>query len=240
MTHRLDDPPRQLPLDLALRSGRTLANFVTGASPQALDGVERLLDAGHGGVVYLWGPAGSGKTHLLEGSCARMAARDAALGYVPMREREALAPGMLVGLGGASLVCIDDVDAIAGHAGWEEGLFHLYNDIEGRGTRLLLAARRTPRAAGFALPDLESRLAAGLVLRVDELDDAGRRAALRMRASERGFDFPDDVVSFVLSRCPRDMHSLFSLFDRLERSTLAAQRRLSVSFVKALLESQAK
>ena len=85
---------------------------------------------------------------------------------------------------------------------------------------------------------LLATLATGLVFRIDQLDDAGRREALRVRAEERGFEFPDDVASFVLSRYPRDMHSLFSLFDRLEHSMWAAKRRLTIPFVKALLDDR--
>ena len=232
---RSDPRPDQLPLDIALSSRSSFANFVPGPNVETLAILRHQLKASPGGVVYLWGGSGTGKSHLLEACCGDAAARSGRVAYAPLAA-EQLEPGMLTGLGGLQLVCVDDVDAVAGDLAWEKALFSLYNECDRSACALLFAAGRPPISVPWRLPDLASRLGAGVVCRLRELGDQERRDALKLRARERGFDFPDEVATFVLNRERRDMMSLFELLDRLDRSSLAAKRRITVPFVKAMLE----
>jgi DnaA family protein len=183
--------------------------------------------------LYLWGEAGSGKTHLLEAAC-RGAPSAAAPMYVPLRDRAELSPAMLEDLELATLVCVDDVDAIAADAAWERALFALYERLRAHGGLLVCAARVAPAALGLTLPDLATRLAAGLVYQLQPLSDAEKVAALRLRAKQRGMEMGEDVANYLLTRFPRDLHSLFALLDRLDGATLAAQRRLTIPFLRSL------
>ena len=58
----------------------------------------------------------------------------------------------------------------------------------------------------------------------------------RVRAQERGFELPDETGRYLMSRYPRDLSSLFAVLDRLDQASLQAQRRLTVPFVKQVLE----
>ena len=93
-----------------------------------------------------------------------------------------------------------------------------------------------PRTSAWRLPDLASRLTAAVVWRLRVLADDERREALQLHARERGFELSDEVLTFVMKRLRRDMLSLSTFLDRLDQSSLAAQRRVTVPFVKALLE----
>ena len=95
-----------------------------------------------------------------------------------------------------------------------------------------------PRTPAWRLADLASRLTAGVVWRLRALDESARREALQLHARERGFVLADEVIAYVMKRHRRDMSSLFEFLDRLDRSSLAAQRRVTVPFVKALLENE--
>lgn len=228
--------PDQLPLGVTLANRRSFANFVAGPNAGALAVLRDLLGAGQGGVVYLWGASGTGKSHLLEACCNDASLRDRRVAYVPLRD-SVLEPAMLSGLADIELLCIDDVDRVAGDRRWEEALFHLYNQAELAGSPMVLAASTAPRTPPWGLPDLASRLTAAVVWRLRALDDAARREALKLHARERGFVLPDEVVTYVMKRHKRDMVSLVEFLDRLDRSSLAAQRRVTVPFVKALLEN---
>src|SRR5690606_29473922 len=134
------------------------------------------------------------------------------------------------------LVALDHLQAVAGQPDWEEALFHLFNRIRDRQSHLLIAADQAPAHTAVRLPDLLSRLSWGVVYQVQELDDNDKILALMLRARKRGLNLSDDVARFMLSRGPRDMQGLCDLLDRLDAASLAAQRKLTIPFVKAELQ----
>jgi DnaA family protein len=221
----------QLPLRLALRDSATFDNFVPGENGAAL----LALQDGGESFVYLWGGAGSGKSHLLQALC-QWAGPTAA--YVDLNEVIGMDPAVLEGLEAMNPLCIDAVQAVAGKPEWERALFHLYNRVRDGGARLVVAGGAAPGQLGITLPDLVSRLAWGPVFQLQPLDDEGKREALRRRARARGMDLSEEVAAYLLRRSPRDMHSLFALLDRLDRESLVAKRRLTIPFVRELLEER--
>lgn len=223
---------RQLPLGVRLSDRARLSSFVPGANAEALAALDALIASGGAGTLWLWGPAGSGRSHLLQAACAVVNSA----GYFPLEELAALGPDCLAGASALGLVAIDDVERIAGHADWERGLLFLYREIEAAGGRLLIAATSAPRHAGFALPDLASRLAAATVHALQPLDDAGQREALRLRAAVRGLELPEDTASYLQRRHPRDMPTLLALLERLDVEALSAQRRLTIPFIRQALD----
>ena len=227
--------PDQLPLGVTLRHRRSVSNFIAGPNAGAVAVLRNLLSCGEGGVVYLWGAPGTGKSHLLEACCGDASVQERQVAYIPLADTH-LEPPMLGGLADIELLCIDDVDAKAGDEAWEEALFHLYNQAELASSPMVLTATVAPRRPAWKLPDLASRLTAGVVWRLRPIDDGARREALQLHARERGFTLADEVATYVMKRMRRDMVSLFAFLDRLDRSSLAAQRRVTVPFVKALLE----
>jgi DnaA family protein len=227
----------QLPLGVRLRDEATFANYYPGVNQEA---VRLLQDAAaqHDGVVYLWGGPGTGKTHLLQAICHLAAAEGQALAYLPLREAASFSPELVEGLEQLPLVIVDDIDTVAGNPVWETALFHLYNRIREQGGRLILSGSSSPAAIAIALPDLRSRLAGGLVLQLRALPDDDKAAALRLQARRRGMEMPEEVAVYLLRRCPRDMADLFALLETLDQASLAAQRKLTIPFVKTVLETQ--
>ncbi|MCA1798124.1 MAG: DnaA regulatory inactivator Hda [Xanthomonadaceae bacterium] len=227
----------QLPLGVGLTDGAVFATFHAGPNAAAVQAV-RDAAAGRGEpVVFLHGAAGAGRTHLLQAACveAEQAGRRAAL--LPLHRCAALPPQVIENWEQYDLVCIDDVDGIAGDAGWERALFVLFNALRARGGCWLAAGANVPGALGLTLPDLASRLAAGPVFRLQPLDDDGRLAALALRARRRGLELPDEVGRYLLKHAPRDMVSLYGLLERLDHASLSQQRRLTIPLVKEILNA---
>ena len=158
-------------------------------------------------------------------------------GYVPLAQVASLGVGVLEGLRQLECLCLDDVDCVAGEAAWERAIFALLRELEECGGRLILAAQAPPALVSWALADLGSRCAAGTVLQLRLLDEEERHAALQLRAHLRGLELPDETWQWLQRRFPRDMRTLYELLDTLDEAALAAQRRLTVPFIREVLRS---
>lgn len=225
----------QLPLGLRLPATSRLDNFVAGVNREVVAILGDLLRAETSGVLFLVGAPGSGKTHLLQAACRAVETDGAQAAYLPLAELVNHAPAVLEGLEHYRLLACDDLQAIAGRFDWEEAVFHLYNRLREAGGLLIGAATQPPERLGLALPDLRSRLAWGGVYALQAPDDAVRLAILTVHARERGLELPAETAQFLLRRCPRDLHALIALLERLDAAALTAQRRLTVPFVKETL-----
>jgi DnaA family protein len=224
----------QLPLGLQLGDHARFQNFFTGPNAELLDALRALPDGEGARLLYCSGAPGTGKSHLLQAACAAATERGHSAWYLSLDP--GLPPALLEGLEQQELICLDDLQRVAGRAAWEEALFHLYNRVRERGGALVVAGEGRPEELGLCLPDLVSRLCWGLLYRLLELNDAERLAALQLRAASRGLDLPDETGDYLLRRCPRDLPALFGLLDRLDVASLAAQRRLTIPFVRAVLQ----
>lgn len=225
---------QQLPLALQLNSPASLDDFIDADQGELLHQLAEQA-AGHQALIYLHGPSASGKSHLLLGQCAALQASGQQIAYLPCREHAELHPAMLDNLETLDLIAIDDVDAIAGQADWEQALFHLFNRARESGTRLLFSAQGPSMESAIALPDLRSRLAWGLNLGIRPLDDAGRQQLIRQLASKRGLDMPEAVARYLVERQARGHAELLALIDKLDKASLREQRRLSIPFVREQL-----
>lgn len=223
---------KQLALGVRLRAGADYASFAPGPNSEIVTALRSPGTA----PLWLWGAPGSGKTHLLQAACAEAGAEAA---YFPLDRAVELPPDALSGFERNRLLCIDDVDQIAGDAAWERALFALFNEAAELRTRLIFAAAVAPRQASWVLDDWRSRAAACIVYQLRELDDAGRIEALRLRAAQRGLQLPRETAEYLLKRMPRDLPSLFGILDALDEASLVEQRRLTVPFIRDELEKHA-
>ncbi|MGC1387081.1 MAG: DnaA regulatory inactivator Hda [Steroidobacteraceae bacterium] len=223
---------KQLTLGVRLRTNAVFASFSPGANAELLSA----LRGSNREPIWLWGNRGCGKTHLLQAVCAAAGATTA---YFPLDRSLALPPQALAGFESCRVLCVDDADAVAGDLDWEQGLFRLFNEASELHTRMIFAARAAPRRIDWRLKDWRSRAAACIVYQVHELDEAGRAEALRLRAAQRGLQLPAETLDYLLKRMPRDLRSLFEMLDELDEASLAAQRRLTIPFIRDALEMHA-
>jgi DnaA family protein len=223
----------QLPLRMQLRESARLANFVVGSNAQAYAALQGARPAA-APVVWLWGRAGTGKSHLLQAACAAAGGRDEAAAYIDL----ALAPSsaLLDGCDTLGLVCLDALDAVAADPEWNAAIFRLHTLMQDGAGRLVVASSAPPASLPFTLPDLRSRLLAAEVHQLSALDEAGQCEALRLRAAGRGLELSEEAALYLVHRLPRDMHSLFAVLDQLDAASLAAQRKLTVPFLRNALE----
>jgi len=226
----------QIPLPFGKFDRFSFELFWPGSNQQVLAFLQQSLIQDHIANVYLWGEDGTGKSHLLQASCALAASRMKTVIYIPLTEKAQFAPDLLNGIELLDLVCIDDVDEVVGDPEWELALFNLYNRMFALKNSLYLSARTSPGGLDIKLPDLKSRLTAGVTWHLSNLDEKDRLLALQDRAKSRGFELSDEVIEYLSRRVARDMHSLFSWLDKLDQATLVSKKRITVPFVRELLE----
>ena len=223
---------RQLPLALRYPPDQRFASFI--AAPEGVIAQLRALAATPGEALYLSGPPGAGKTHLALATCAHAEAEGRRAAYVPMAAAAGRMHDALDALG-AGVVALDGLEAIAGRCEDEVALFDFHNRARQAGVSLLYVAQASPAGLGLAQPALRARLAQCPRIAVSRLDDDGRRAVLLDRARRRGVVLEPAALEWLLRRSGRDLAGLTRLLDRLDQASLAAQRRITVPFLREVV-----
>jgi len=225
----------QLVLPLRLADHAVFASFLDDGNETLVATLASLADREVGQGAWLWGAVATGKTHLLQAVCDRAGDRSV---YLPLDMLAAAGPDVLEGLAARELVCIDDVERVLGDEAWELALFNFFNELQETGSRLVVSASSAPRECGIRLADLASRMSRLPVFQVRALDEEQRVAALQLRARHRGLELPDETAAYMLKRSRRDMASLYGLLDKLDLEALRAQRRLTIPFVRDVLQQE--
>jgi len=225
----------QLPLALRFPPDQRLDGFVS-ADPGTVPLLAAVARGERADWVLLSGAAGSGKTHLLLAACAEAEAHGRRAAYVPLAAAAGRAATVLAGLDEARLLAVDGIDRVLGDRDDEVALFDFHNRARAAGAGVLYAAASALPALPVVLPDLRSRLGQCTQVALPALDDAGRRAVLRLRAARRGLLLDEAVLEFLLRRVGRDLGTLTALLDRIDRASLAAQRRVTIPFLRSLLQ----
>jgi DnaA family protein len=229
---------QQLLLGVRLRDSSVFASYYAGPNGAAVDILKSLAPGVLPPCIFLQGGPGTGKSHLLQAVCAQIASRQLRGAYLPLEEVSHMGPELLSGWGELDVVCIDDVERVAGDAAWNRALFALHQQLEEHRGRLLVASSLAPGALRMTLPDLASRLAGGIVLTLHALSETEQIGALQLHAQLRGFELPEETATFMLRRLPRDMATLCRVLDELDEASLIAQRRLTVRFVNEVLKAR--
>lgn len=224
----------QILLPLEQRRPDRFEDFVTGPNAAVVAAL-REVPAGGERCVFLHGPEGSGKSHLLNALCNRVQEAGGAAFYIVPGALPEIAAASLKGLECFELVCVDDIDLVAGSRAWEEALFHCFNRLREAGRSLVVSSAVPLASIAFALPDLHSRLSWGLRLRLEPLDDDAKGEVLDRRARALGIELPEDVRRFLLSRTSRNLGRLVDTLEALRVAALAGKRRLTLPLAREVL-----
>lgn len=226
---------QQLTLDIQLPDDETFASFWPGGQEAVLASLQQGLNAEQGGSLYLWGPQGSGKSHLLHAAMNWCAGCYQPSSYIPLHYAQSLSPDVLQGLEQMHLICLDNIEQIAGNKSWEEAIFDLFNRVKEHGKLLVVTADAAARHLELQLPDLRSRLDWGLSYQLQQPGDEEKLAILQLRANARGLVLSDDAGRFLLHRSSRNMADLWQTLAQLDTASMAAQRKLTIPFIKEVL-----
>ena len=200
----------------------TLDNFVAGRNIELLAALRQALAVTQGErMLYVWGEAGSGKSHLLQASVERARAAGQSAVYACGEVPEA-----------AQMVAVDDVEKLDEAA--QVALFALYNRLRENGGMLLVSGKQAP--AFLALrDDLRTRLGWGLVYQLHALNDTEKAEAVRQHSLARGLELPSEVTTYLLRHGRRDLPALLATLDALDEHCLRLKRAASVPLLKEVM-----
>lgn len=235
--------PQQLPLQVQLPDDELFSTYYVGSNNEAVQWLTQLASASvrpssSDRFSWLSGPSASGKSHLLHATVAAASAAGVSVMYLPVAEFSTLQQpsSVLDGLGQFQLLLLDDIDHVLKQQQWCFELFALLNRvIDAGGTRIIMSASQAAATTSVALPDLQSRLQWGTAYQLVPLTDDEKARALMLRAKWRGLQLPLDVAQFMLHRLGRDLRGLLAALNKLDTASIAAQRRLTIPFVKQTL-----
>ncbi|MCK3655583.1 DnaA regulatory inactivator Hda [Pasteurellaceae bacterium Macca] len=234
----------QLPLPIHQIDDDTFDNFYPENSLLLLDSLRQNFAEVQQPFFYIWGGKSSGKSHLLKAVNNHYLLHHASASYIPLDKSQYFSPAVLDNAEQLDVVCLDDLQAVAGDPLWELAIFNLFNQIreqqslfnQGRKTLLLISADQPPNELAIQLPDLRSRLTWGEVYHLDDLNDEQKRTILQRNAYQKGIELSDEVANFLLKRLDRDLHVLMDKLTLLDKASLQAQRKLTLPFVKEILD----
>ena len=226
---------KQVPLQFEFQTNQTFESYYPGGNAEIIGQLQQLAGQGQEQQVYIWGEAGCGKSHLLQACCqqAKLAGKDPF--YLALFADKLPEPQLLDGLEALDLVCLDNVQHLAGNLAWQQALFNFYNNHRQNNHQLLLAADCPPKYLSLELPDLKTRMSWGLTMKIQALRDDELIAALTHKAHYLGFDIPAGVGRFLLHHYVRDLPALWLLLEKIDQATLVAQRKLTIPFLKKIL-----
>lgn len=225
----------QLTLRLTPQEIYRLDNFLF-AKPETEQALEAFCALDSLDFLYLCGEGGTGKTHLLIACAERVQQLGYRVIYLSLAELiQTAQPAVLESLEQADLLCLDDLEAIAGNQEWEVALFHCFNRLHDAKGHLLVATEHNPANTRIELPDLRSRLATGLVYQLTSMSDEQKQQALILQAQSRGLSMSDEVAQYLLRHYGRDMPALMTVLQQLDKASLQAKRRLTIPFVRQVL-----
>ncbi|HBW82806.1 MAG TPA: DnaA regulatory inactivator Hda [Gammaproteobacteria bacterium] len=229
------DSASQLPLGIRLNDDATFANFLVSPDNEQLLEILSSFPL-PAQLIYLWGAEGNGRSHLLQALCHRYAESGAPTLYLPLLERRDFAPQILEHSRTLSVICFDDIDAVGKDSVWQESIFHSINEAAESNVLFVVSASCAPRDLALSLQDLLSRMQRGLTFQVQTASDDFKKQVLQHRAKMRGMSLSEQVSDYILQRADRSLFDLIAVLERLDAESVQRQRRLTVPFVKDVMD----
>lgn len=215
---------QQLILDIRPHTPKRFDNFVIGDNAEVVARLQAAGRAGAADLLYLYGPPGSGRSHLIEAT-QRGAAR-------PTLRLPAKAAGDFSATAGA-LLLIDDIEQLDEIA--QIALFRCFNSAQHDRLAMVLAGSEAP----LRLPlreDLRTRVGATLMFEIKPLSDADKARTLLEQARARGMAVDAQLVDYLLRHGRRDLPSLLALLDALDAASLERKRPVTLSLLRELMQ----
>jgi chromosomal replication initiator protein len=241
-------PPGVPDYNRAARKFARFESFVVGASNKiaataAQSVAERL---GSLSPLFLYGPSGTGKTHLLEAiwSFSRAGQRMTRSLFLSAEQFTSFFLEALQGAGLPSfrrkvrdvdLLLIDDIHFFAGKRATLVEFQHTLDSLLRQGRQLVVASDRSPAELTCLGPELANRLTGGLVCGLDLADFETRRGIARQLILRSGVKLPEDVSDLIALETNGDARQIQGALHRLRATSMALDQPITVELARGSL-----
>jgi len=251
----------QLPLKISLDSSATLKSFFVGSNTELVEKLRgysedrtyfveakdideadiNLVDSNYNSsdtpnMLFVWGNHSSGKTHLAQAICQAFdLSTNKTCVYLPLNNEE-ISHHILDGLADIDLVCVDSLESVRGNYEWQVALFNLYNELKDSDKKLVIFSRETPLQMQLELADLTSRLSSMSIYKINKIDDDHLVEFIQTIGKNIGVEINVEVATFILNRSDRSIINLKRIITKLDEQSLALHRKVTIPFVKKILD----
>ncbi len=213
---------QQLSLDVHLVQAPSFDNFVAGPNAELL-ALLRGIRAGDrpSKCLFIWGEAGSGKSHLLE--AIRQMMTGATVG---------LADNDPAPHHGSQIALWDDCQTLSPEA-QSAGFATFIRQAGDPAAMIIASADQAPLHLSLRA-DLRTRLGSGLIFQLKRLDDDQKAEVLRQHAASRQITLPEELLRYLLRHYPRDIRTLMQILESLDRFAFEQKRALSLPLLREM------
>ncbi len=233
----------------AARRFASLSTFVVGDANRVAHASTEMVSRELGAVspLFIYGPTGVGKSHLLEGlwSSVRRQRERRRCVYLTAEQFTSYFLESLHGRGlpnfrrryrGLDLLIIEDVQFFVGKQATISELLHTVDSLARDGRQVALSADRPPSQLTQLGPEVTNRLCGGLVVNMQPPELEARCQILQRAAQSRSIDVPEEVLRLIATRLPDDVRKLYGALHRLAATGTALQLPITSSLARQALE----
>lgn len=228
---------KQFPVQFEFQSNQHFSNYYPGDNTEVVKHLQTICSSQEL-QTYLWGEAGTGKTHLLQATVQTANTHGLTSFYLSLDSTALPDPSIVDGLENLDIVCLDNVEQISENEEWEQALFNFYNLHRDGNKKLIISASCPPKFLAIQLPDLKTRMSWGITFKLKPLTDEQQLQALIHKAYDLGFNIPANVGRFLMVHYARDLPTIWSMLDKIDHATLSAKRKLTIPFLKQIMNDQ--
>ncbi len=226
----------QLVLPVQLSSSMHLEDLIGEQNKVGLAHLTQSLTSLPELFLFYWGKKGTGKTHLLIAACQQLSEQGKVGLYFDLADYQNLEPCIFDNLRQIQLLAIDNIEKIQGIVQWEQAFFDCFNKMRQHRIPILMTANTPPNQINYQLADLKSRLSWGVVYQLVELNEEEIRQVLLRIISQRGLNFPDLAIDYLLTHYQRNLIDLIAMIEALDLASLKEKKRITVAFIKTFFD----
>ena len=186
-------------------------------------------------IFFLWGAAGSGKSHILQSTANYINNIGQKAFYLCLKEASEITPEIFDSLENFDLICLDNIDIILNNEKWQEAIFHCLEAAETANTKLILSSRNNVNETEFLREETKSRLEASYRHKLELLNEQELVKALKIRAKYRQIPINQEVLTYIINYAPRDSKSIFSILDKIGSYSLLYQKSITKKMIREIL-----
>ena len=194
-----------------------------------------LEDLKSGDDLVIYGLSKVGKSFLLQSLCNYFSKSNKSSLYLPLKELNNYKTGLLDDLEKLDLVCIDDLQLIAGDNKWETAIFNLINNCLISNCRIVYCSNKNPSLISFELDDLFSRIQKINRMEVHPVKSDNLIEAVRFFADLRSINIGDKEMTYLINHSKRNMGDLVTHINQLDKLSMQLKRKITIPLIKKVI-----